>query len=76
MASEKVELSTPEKLSDLFSGLSVKTLANLRSAGRGPRYFRRGRRIFYRIDDVRLWITESEVLTIDQKGTRRAESNK
>ena len=67
MASENVELSTPERLSDLFLGLSVKTLANLRSAGRGPRYFRRGRRIYYKVGDVRDWLTQNPFVTVDQK---------
>lgn len=67
MANEQIELATPEKLSDLFAGLSIKSLANLRSQGRGPRFFRRGRRIYYNVQDVRSWLTQNPVLTIDQK---------
>lgn len=67
MVNEKIELSTPERLCDLFSGLSVKSLANLRSAGVGPKYYRRGRRIFYKVSDVRDWLTQNPVVTIDQK---------
>lgn len=53
MASEQIELATPENLSDLFAGLGTKSLANLRSQRRGPRFFRRGRRIYYKVSDVR-----------------------
>lgn len=33
-------------------GLAEKTLANWRSAGKGPRYSRIGRTILYRLDDL------------------------
>jgi hypothetical protein len=66
MSGKEAEYSTPEKLVDRFDGLKLKTLANLRSQGRGPRFYRRGRRIFYKIEDVRRWITQNEVKTIDQ----------
>ncbi len=49
-----------------FPGLSPKTLANLRAQGRGPRYFRRGRLVFYRPEDVKMWIEQQETKTIDQ----------
>ena len=48
-----------------FPGLSPKTLANLRSQGRGPRYFRRGRRVFYRMEDLERWLMEGERKTAE-----------
>ena len=36
----------------LFPGLNPKTLANLNSKGEGPRGFKRGRLVFYRVDEI------------------------
>ena len=47
----------------LFPGLSPKTLANLRSQGRGPRYYKRGRKVFYRVEDIERWLTDGEMKT-------------
>jgi hypothetical protein len=63
---DQSEFATPECLKPKFQGLSTKTLANLRSQGRGPRYFKQGRRIFYRISDVRDWLTKNPRFTADQ----------
>lgn len=46
-----------------FPELSPKTLANLRSQGRGPRWFKRGRRVFYRVEDLERWLMEGEMKT-------------
>ncbi|MBA2848672.1 helix-turn-helix domain-containing protein [Thermosulfuriphilus ammonigenes] len=51
------------EVSKLFPGLSPKTLANLRSQGRGPRFFKKGRRVFYRVEDLERWLAEGEVKT-------------
>lgn len=40
-----------------YLGLSLKTLAMMRSAGTGPRFVKRGR-IFYFIDDLKAWMAE------------------
>lgn len=40
-----------------YLGLSVKTLAMMRSAGTGPRFLKRGR-IFYFLDDLKAWMAE------------------
>lgn len=45
--------------------LSVKRLEKLRGQGRGPRFYRRGRSIFYREEDVAKWIEAGAVLTND-----------
>ena len=41
-----------------FLGLSTKTLAIMRSNGTGPRFVKRGR-VFYFIDDLQAWVSES-----------------
>ena len=41
--------------------LSAKTLANLRSAGDGPRYVKLGRRYFYRRSALNAYITAHEI---------------
>jgi len=41
-----------------YIGLAVQTLARLRHEGKGPRFVRVGRLIYYRADDVRRWLDE------------------
>ena len=43
-----------------YLGLSEKTLAQMRSQGRGPRYVKRAGRVFYRIEDLREWIENGD----------------
>ena len=43
-----------------YLGLSVKTLAMLRSTGRGPVYVKRGR-VFYFKDDLDDWLNEGRL---------------
>jgi len=40
----------------LFPGLQPKTLANLNSIGKGPRGFKRGRLVFYRVDEIERYL--------------------
>jgi hypothetical protein len=46
-------------------GVAVGTLQNLRSQGRGPRYYRVGRKILYRIEDVKAWVFSNPQMTLD-----------
>ena len=39
-----------------YTGLATQTHARLRCEGRGPRFVKLGRRVFYRAGDVRDWI--------------------
>lgn len=55
---------TPKEASEIYP-LSVGTLANDRYHKRGPKYFRCGRKILYRVDDLESWLYQSPVLTID-----------
>jgi hypothetical protein len=55
---------TPEVASQIY-GVNVGTLANLRSQRRGPKFFKVGRRVIYRVEDFEKWLTSSPVLTLD-----------
>jgi excisionase family DNA binding protein len=50
-------------LSQLASqlGVSVQTLYDLRSQGRGPRGFRVGRELRFRVSEVDAWLAQMEV---------------
>ena len=48
------------RIEDLFKGLKPKTLANLASQGRGPRFFKKGRLCFYRVSEIEAYIMENE----------------
>ncbi len=39
-----------------YIGLSPHTLENLRSTGRGPRFFKLGRVVVYELGDLDLWL--------------------
>jgi hypothetical protein len=49
----------------LFPCLNKGTLANLRSQKKGPKYFKVGKRIVYRVADIERWLYQNPVLTID-----------
>ena len=51
-------------------GLKPGTLEVWRSLGRGPRFCRIGRRIFYRIEDLELFANANLVETSDSKELR------
>lgn len=55
---------TPQQAATIY-GLSVGHMANLRSKGRGCRFFRCGRRIYYRVDELENWLLGNPVLTTD-----------
>lgn len=62
--SERRMLS-PAEVEAIF-GIPRGSLANLRWAKRGPRYFKvGGRRVLYRFTDVQRWVESSPVLTAD-----------
>jgi len=70
---EKIENSpftqkalTPEDVIRIYKlARSAAVLANWRAQGRGPRYFKRNRRIFYLPADVEAYQFSQPVLTID-----------
>ena len=64
---EEVEYATPEELCKIFRGLNRGSLANWRSARRGPKFHKLNRKIFYKISDVRRFLENGEVKTLDQR---------
>ena len=62
-----IEWATPNELVKIFRGLSLGTLANLRSACRGPKYSKFGKKVMYRLSDIRRFLEDNTIKTIDQK---------
>ena len=61
--SAKPLMISRNRVPELFPGLNPKTLANMFSEGRGPRAYKVGRKIFYRVDELEDWLTTYPVLT-------------
>jgi len=62
-----IEFASPLEITKLFRGLSLGSLANLRSARKGPRFYIFGKRkILYKVEDVRRFLEENVVKTSDQ----------
>ena len=55
---------TPAEAEQIY-GTPVGTLANWRGQGRGPRYFKVSRKVFYLVKDFDSWFTQNPVLTIE-----------
>jgi len=55
---------TPEEAAKMY-GLSVGTLAHMRSRKRGPRYHKVGKKVLYRVEDLERWLFGEPVMTID-----------
>lgn len=54
---------TPQKVTDRYDGaISVKTLANWRSAGTGPPYTKINGRIVYPLNELEVWEAARTVL--------------
>ena len=49
-----------DELADRYAGIGTLTLTDWRYKGKGPRYFRAGKRVFYREADVLAWEAEQE----------------
>ena len=56
---------TPEQAAKLY-GLNPGSLANMRCRKQGPRYFRVGKKVLYKVEDLERWLFEEPVMTIDQ----------
>jgi len=61
---QKKMMVCPEEAAALFS-ISRGTLANWRTAKKGPRFYRVSRKILYKIEDLEEFFTSTPVLTID-----------
>ena len=53
------------KVESLFPGLNGKTLANQLSQGRGPKAYRVGRKIYYRVEDLEAYLTQCPIRTVE-----------
>ena len=63
-SSSKPLMVARSKVGDLFPGLSPKSLANQLSEGRGPKAYRVGRKIFYRVEELEAYLTERPIQTV------------
>jgi hypothetical protein len=52
------EVFSPAQLAERYDGITVLTLADWRYKGKGPRFFRAGKRVFYRKKDIEVWEAE------------------
>jgi len=58
---------TPNQLSDRLAGrISVRTLANWRCLGIGPKFTRLGGRIAYKLSEVEAWESKNTVSNTSQ----------
>lgn len=55
---------TADEASVLY-GINKGTLANMRSKKRGPKYYKVGRKIVYKVQDFEQWFFSNPVMTID-----------
>lgn len=60
---------TPAEVEEIY-GIPRGSLANMRWAKRGPRYYKRpgGRSVFYLREDVERWVLQNPVVTLDSYG--------
>jgi hypothetical protein len=57
---------SPQDVVQIYPGIgALGTLANLRSKKRGPRFFKLGRKVVYRPEDIEAFLFQHPVLTID-----------
>lgn len=57
---ESDQFLTIKQLSAYLGDTPVKTLYNWRAKGVGPRGIRVGRKVLYRVSEVRRWLAEKE----------------
>ncbi|MBU1054848.1 MAG: helix-turn-helix domain-containing protein [Proteobacteria bacterium] len=55
---------TPKNICEMY-GCNLGTLANLRAAKKGPRYYKVGSKIYYKKKDFEAWFFSEPVLTSD-----------
>lgn len=65
-AGREPELLTITEAADLLRA-PVATLRYWRHLGAGPRSFRLGRRVLYRIDDLHAWIAQQHAQALDRR---------
>lgn len=55
---------TPDEAVAMF-GCTKGTLANLRSQKRGCKFYKMGKRVYYKVNEFEEWITSNPVMTKD-----------
>lgn len=55
----------PKQAAIMF-GFSVGYLANLRAKKQGPKYYKPGKKVLYKVSEFEAWVTANPVKTIDQ----------
>ena len=67
----KVMALTPKEAIKIYPPLGCEgSLANLRWKKRGPKFFKIGRKIVYRPEDIETFLFQNPVQTIDSIGAR------
>lgn len=56
---------TPKDCENIY-GLNVGTLCNMRFHRVGPRYYKLGKKVLYKVEDIERYLSENVVLTRDQ----------
>ena len=54
------------KQAEELYGIDAGTLANLRHAKQGPKYYKRGRSAIYKVEEFEAWLTRCPVKTVEQ----------
>jgi len=55
---------TPHQVSEMY-GIAKGTLGNYRAQRRGPRFYKVGKKVLYRIEDIEAYLFQNPVLTFD-----------
>jgi hypothetical protein len=58
-------MATRSELAKIFPGMSTQTWANLAYEKKGPRYYKRGKLAWYRIEEVEEYLTQNPVQTCE-----------
>lgn len=67
---DKRKMLGPAEVESLFS-VPVGTLANWRSAKKGPKFYKVNRKVLYKMEDLENFFTANPVLTVDSINTDR-----
>lgn len=68
MEKKEVKALSPKEALRIYPALgSLGSLSNLRSQRRGVRYFKQGRKVIYRPEDIEAWLFENPILTTDSR---------
>lgn len=65
MDKNNLKALTPQQAVKIYPVLSIGTLANWRNQNRGPQFFKVGRSVCYRPEDIEKFIFQNPVLTRD-----------